>query len=68
MIIAMEGTIKIDGEPNEVYAEAAQILHMIYKTVKEHTDEEYAAAKLNDIHEIAMLDEDELYRCANKVM
>ena len=68
MIIAMDGTIKIDGEPNEVYAEAAQILHMIYETVKEHTDEEYAMAKLNDIHEIAMMEREELERCTYGVV
>ncbi len=68
MIIAMDGTIKIDGEPNEVYAEAAQILHMIYETVREHTDEEYATAKLNDIHEVAMMEREELERCAYGVV
>ena len=68
MIIAMKGTIEIEGEPNEVYAEAAQILHMIYETVREHTDEEYAVAKINDIHEIAMMEREELERCAYGVV
>ncbi len=68
MIIAMKGTIEIEGEPNEVYAEAAQILHMIYEMVREHTDEEYAVAKLNDIHEIAMMEREELERCAYGVV
>ena len=68
MIVAIEGTIRIDGDPNEVYAEAALILREIYQTVKEHTDEEYAMAKLNDIHEIAVLEEEEISRYAHKVM
>ena len=41
---------------------------MIYETVREHTDEEYATAKLNDIHEVAMMEREELERCAYGVV
>ena len=61
MIVAIDGTVRIDGDEPEVFADTAMILNLIYETLKDKKSEEYAMEKLVEIGRIAVMDEDELH-------
>lgn len=64
MIIAMEEKVKIEGDRNEVLAEATTILHNIYCTLAERDGKEVADEELESIFQLAVMSEDEITEVA----
>lgn len=65
MIIAMEEKVKIEGDRNEVLAEATTILHNIYCTLAERDGKEAADEELESIFKLAVMSEDEISEMAD---
>ena len=64
MIIAMEGTVRIEGDKNEVLAEATVILHNIYCTLVGRHGEEVANDHIAEIAQMAVMSAEELAEMA----
>lgn len=64
MIIAKEGTVRIEGDKNEVLAEATVILRNIYCTLVRRHGEEVANERIADIAQLAVMSEKELKELA----
>lgn len=59
MIVAIDGTVRIEGDEPEVFADTAQILSLIYETLKDKKSEQYAMEQLVEIGRIAVMTEEE---------
>ena len=64
MIIAIEGTVRIQGDKNEVLAEATTILHNVYCTLVERYGKEEADDQIADIAQLAVMSEKEISELA----
>lgn len=64
MIIAKEGTVRIEGDKNEVLAEATVILRNIYCTLVRTHGVEVANEHLTDIAQLAVMSEKEIKELA----
>ena len=64
MIIAKEGTVRIEGDKNEVLTEATVILRNIYYTLVRRHGEEVANDHIADIAQLAVMSEKELKELA----
>ena len=64
MIIAIEGTVRIQGDKNEVLAEATTILHNVYCGLVERYGKEEADDQIADIAQLAVMSEKEISELA----
>ena len=64
MIIAIEGTVRIQGDKSEVLAEATTILHNVYCGLVERYGKEEADEQITDIAQLAVMSEKEIAEMA----
>ncbi|MGX8774813.1 MAG: hypothetical protein ACSW8G_07145 [Bacillota bacterium] len=60
MIIAVDGTVRLEGDEALVSAETAMVLNLIYETLKDKVSEQYALEQIVEIGRLAVLDREEL--------
>lgn len=64
MIIAIEGTVRIQGDKSEVLAEATTILHNVYCGLVERYGKEEADEQIADMAQLAVMSAEEITELA----
>jgi len=68
MIIAMDGTTRIEGDKNDVIAECTSILHAIYEVLVEKEGVDAANEQFVEIGRLAVMSEEDLENEINRTL